>query len=85
MTSNQMHVVVVVAGLGGAACAIACARRGMKVTMFDQAPEFLPIGDSIGFGSNSSRLFKRWGLYDDLWAISCRATESVMRDGARSR
>jgi salicylate hydroxylase len=79
-----MHVVIVGAGLGGCACAIACARQGMKVTLFDQVHEFFPLGDSVGFGSNTSKLFKRWGLYDDMWAISSRAEESVMRnwDGA---
>jgi len=78
---DPINVVIVGAGLGGAACAIACARQGMKVTLFDQAPEFFPLGDSVGFGSNTSRLFKRWGtLYDDMWAISSRAGDTIMRD-----
>ena len=85
MASNGLkqdfHVVIVGAGLGGASCAIACARQGMRVTLFDAVAEFFPLGDSVGFGSNTSRLFKRWGaLYDDLWAISSRAEESVMRN-----
>lgn len=50
---------------------------GNEVTLYDHGPEFLPIGDSIGFRSNTSKLFKRWGLYNDLWAISCRAQETV--------
>lgn len=76
----DFHVIIVGAGLGGAACAIACARQGMRVTLFDAVPQFFPLGDSVGFGSNSSKLFKRWGLYDDMWAISSRAEESVMRN-----
>lgn len=76
----DFHIVIVGAGLGGCACAIACARQGMRVTLFDQVPKFFPLGDSVGFGSNTSKLFKRWGLYDDLWAISSRAEESVMRN-----
>ena len=76
----DFHVIIVGAGLGGAACAIACARQGMKVTLFDQVPEFFPLGDSVGFGSNTSKIFKRWGMYDDRWAISCRAEELVMHD-----
>jgi salicylate hydroxylase len=79
-SSSRIHVIIVGAGLGGCACAIACARQGMKVTIFDQVQEFFPLGDSVGFGSNTSRLFKRWGLYDDMWAISSRAEESVMRN-----
>lgn len=52
----------------------------MRVTLFDQVGEFLPLGDSVGFGSNTSKLFKRWGLYDDLWAVSSRADDTVMRN-----
>ena len=76
----DFHVIIVGAGLGGAACAIACARQGLRVTLFDAVPEFFPLGDSVGFGSNTSKLFKRWGMWDDMWAISSRAEESVMRN-----
>lgn len=77
-TSDQINVIIVGAGIGGASCAIACARQGMKVTLLDQAPELLPIGDSVGFGSNSSRLFHHWGVYDDMWEVSSRAEDTVM-------
>ncbi|KAF2733982.1 FAD/NAD(P)-binding domain-containing protein [Polyplosphaeria fusca] len=76
----RLHVVIVGAGLGGCSCAIACALQGMRVTLLDQVPHFFPLGDSVGFGSNTTKLFKRWGLYDSMWAISSRAEESVMRD-----
>lgn len=79
-TKVDFHVVIVGAGLGGCACAIACARQGMRVTLLDQVVEFFPLGDSVGFGSNASKLFKRWGLYDALWAISSRTEETVMRN-----
>ncbi|KAK6369521.1 hypothetical protein, variant [Exophiala oligosperma] len=78
--AERIDVVIVGAGIGGASCAIACARQGMKVTLFDQAPELLPIGDSVGFGSNSSKLFKRWGLYEDMWQVSSRANDTIMRN-----
>ncbi|KEF59860.1 uncharacterized protein A1O9_04708 [Exophiala aquamarina CBS 119918] len=77
---DQIHVIIVGAGIGGASCAIACARQGMHVTLLDQAAELLPIGDSIGFGSNSSKLFKRWGLYEDMWQVSSRAEDTIMRN-----
>jgi salicylate hydroxylase len=77
---EDFHVVIVGAGLGGAACAIACARQGLRVTLFDAVQKFFPLGDGVGFGSNTSKLFKRWGLYDDMWEISSRAEESIMRN-----
>jgi salicylate hydroxylase len=77
---DQINVVIVGAGIGGASCAIACARQGMNVTLLDQAADLLPIGDSIGFGSNSSKLFKRWGLYEDMWEVSSRAEDTIIRN-----
>lgn len=79
-TSDAINVIIVGGGIGGASCAIACARQGMNVTLLDQAAELLPIGDSIGFGSNSSKLFQRWGLYEDMWAVSSRADNTIMRN-----
>lgn len=52
-----------------------CHELGMRVTVLQKAPELRPIGDSVGFGSNVTRLFKRWGIFDPLWDISSRATE----------
>ncbi|KAH7392869.1 putative monooxygenase [Pyrenochaeta sp. MPI-SDFR-AT-0127] len=65
-----MHVTIVGAGLGGLSCAIACRRQGFSVLVVDQVPEFLRIGDSIGFGSNSARLLYRWGVGTELEKIA---------------
>lgn len=77
---QQQHIIVVGGGFCGLACAIACQEYGMTVTVLEQAPELLPIGDSIGFGSNVTRLFKRWGIWDSLNAIASHGTETVMHD-----
>ncbi|EXJ66707.1 uncharacterized protein A1O5_10378 [Cladophialophora psammophila CBS 110553] len=65
-----MKVTIVGAGLGGLACGIACRRQGYDVLIVDQVPKFLRLGDSIGFGSNSARLFYRWGVGERMEAIS---------------
>lgn len=81
MSSQEpLHVVIVGAGFCGLACAIACREHGMTVTVLEQASELLPIGDSIGFGSNVTRLFKRWGIFDSLNAIAGHATETVLHN-----
>lgn len=67
---HTMKVIIVGAGLGGLACAIACRRQGFDVIVFDQVEEFLRIGDSIGFGSNSARLLYRWGVGKEMETIS---------------
>ncbi|KAH6995426.1 hypothetical protein EDB80DRAFT_755467 [Ilyonectria destructans] len=65
-----MKVIIVGAGLGGLACAIACRRQGFDVIVLDQVTEFLRIGDSIGFGSNSARLLYRWGVGKEMETIA---------------
>lgn len=68
-----MKVTIVGAGLGGLGCAIACRRQGYDVLVIEQAPKFLRIGDSIGFGSNSARLLYRWGIGKKMEHIASNA------------
>ncbi|KAH6669063.1 hypothetical protein B0J14DRAFT_599969 [Halenospora varia] len=58
----RLQVVVVGAGLGGLACAIALARRGHAVTVLEQAVQLGEVGAGIQIPSNSSRLLLSWGL-----------------------
>ncbi|EXJ53392.1 uncharacterized protein A1O5_13381 [Cladophialophora psammophila CBS 110553] len=68
--STPLKVTIVGGGFGGLSCAIACKVQGFQVDVYDQAVEFLRIGDSIGFGSNSARLFHRWDVGNELEKIS---------------
>ncbi|CAN8102199.1 unnamed protein product [Discula destructiva] len=75
-STEPLHVLIVGAGFCGLACAIACREQGFKVTVFEQATR-LPPGDSISFGSNATKLFRRWGIYDSLFALSGRINNIV--------
>ncbi|TKA79705.1 hypothetical protein B0A49_01461 [Cryomyces minteri] len=58
-----LDIIISGAGLGGLATAIALARRGHSVTVFEQVQK---LGEKVGAGiqvpSNSSRLLLKWGL-----------------------
>ncbi|KIW23274.1 uncharacterized protein PV07_11485 [Cladophialophora immunda] len=58
----RLNTIIVGAGLGGLAAAISLARKGHKVTVFEQAPELGEVGAGIQIPSNSSRLLLKWGL-----------------------
>ncbi|KAL7919622.1 hypothetical protein ACQKWADRAFT_315556 [Trichoderma austrokoningii] len=55
-------VIVVGAGLGGLATAIALARKGHIVTVLEQAPALGEVGAGIQVPPNSAKLLLRWGL-----------------------
>jgi salicylate hydroxylase len=65
-TAAKLHVVVVGAGLGGLACAIACRQHGLKVTVLERTDEIRPVGAGIQLPSNASKIMRRLGLSDQL-------------------
>lgn len=67
--SNKPRVIIVGAGLGGLACAMAMHHQGFEVLIFEKIKKFLRLGDSLGLGENALKLLKRWGLYDEIVAI----------------
>lgn len=61
-TVCPLDIIVVGAGLGGLAAAIALALSGHKVRVFEQAPVFGEVGAGIQVPPNSTRLFLSWGV-----------------------
>lgn len=64
--SVNLKVVVIGAGLGVLACAIACRQHGLEVTVLERTPEIRPVGAGIQLPSNASRIMRHLGLYDKL-------------------
>ncbi|KAJ5474648.1 hypothetical protein N7475_004214 [Penicillium sp. IBT 31633x] len=58
----RLRIIVVGAGLGGLATAIALASSGHTVTVFEQAQKLGEVGAGIQIPSNSTRLLSRLGL-----------------------
>ena len=65
-----MKTLVVGGGIGGLAAALACARAGTRVELFERAPEFSEVGAGIQLGPNVVSVLHGWGLQDALEGVA---------------
>ena len=80
MTGTGEPVLVVGGGLGGASVALALARKGLRVRLLEQAPEFGVIGYGIQLGPNAFHMFDRLGVSEAVLAQSIVPDAVVMID-----
>jgi salicylate hydroxylase len=77
--SDRLDVAVVGAGVGGLTLAIALRRRGVSVTVYEQARDHREIGAGVALSANATRLLGRLGLGDELDAVSVQPSALVFR------
>ncbi|KZV66695.1 FAD/NAD(P)-binding domain-containing protein [Peniophora sp. CONT] len=71
MTSPKDFTVAVVGGgIVGLTCAIALARAGVDVDVFEAASKYGDVGAGIGLGANALRVLKDVDILDDIMARS---------------
>ena len=74
------QVIIAGGGIGGAATALALARQGAGVTLFERATEFGEVGAGLQIGPHGARILQSWGLLEQVLAdgfsrrTSCSAT-----------
>ncbi|KXL47364.1 hypothetical protein M433DRAFT_150069 [Acidomyces richmondensis BFW] len=79
---QPLKAIIIGAGLGGCACALAFKAQGFEVTVYERLRQFKRLGDSLGLGENALKLVRRWGgqqLYDGLCAIGNQAPDMQIR------
>lgn len=67
-------------GIGGLAAALACARTGWDVRLFERAAAFSEVGAGIQMGPNVTRVLQGWGLGDALAAVAATPERLRVRD-----
>ncbi len=74
------RVIIVGGGIGGLACALALAERGLASVVLERAAEFKEIGAGIQLGANVFKMFDRLGLTDAVSDLAWFPEQLVMRD-----
>jgi salicylate hydroxylase len=64
MALTGTEIVVVGAGIGGLAAALALAQRGARVTVLERAPELREVGAGLQVGPNGVAVLEALGLRD---------------------
>jgi 3-hydroxybenzoate 6-monooxygenase len=77
---HNSHVIIAGGGIGGAATALALARKGAEVTLFERAQEFGEVGAGLQIGPHGSRILQSWGLLDEVLAQGVEPKNLVFRD-----
>jgi choline dehydrogenase-like flavoprotein len=74
-----MRIIVIGAGIGGLAAALALGRSGFEVQVFEQASELREVGAGIQISPNATRILHRLGLEEPLRRFAVRPRERVIR------
>jgi salicylate hydroxylase len=76
---KRRHALVIGAGIGGMAAAIALRRAGLDVSLFEQTIAQREVGAGIQISPNASRLLGRYGLGDAMADVAVRPSAIVFR------
>jgi salicylate hydroxylase len=83
--NNKLRIAIVGGGIGGLTLALALRQRGLEADVYEQAPELTEIGAAVALSANSIRELERFGLLDQLTAVSTEPTELIYRDWREGR
>jgi len=75
-----MRVAVIGAGLGGLTAALALARAGIPVLVFEQAPALAEVGAGITISPNAGRVLDHLGLGEAVRALGVLPGTQHVRD-----
>ena len=61
---------IVGGGIGGLAAALACAREGAEIDLFERAPALTEVGAGVQLGPNVVKILHGWGLKEALAGVA---------------
>jgi len=79
------HALIAGGGIGGLAAALACARAGCDVRLYEQAAAFSEVGAGVQLGPNAVRRLQAFGLGAALDAVAARPVSLSVRHAITGR
>ncbi|MEV4113856.1 FAD-dependent monooxygenase [Nonomuraea sp. NPDC049695] len=79
------HAVVIGAGIGGLAAAVALQQRGWEVTSLERAPSIEPVGSGLSVFANAIKALDVLGVGDQVRALSAIRGVGGIRRAASGR
>jgi 2-polyprenyl-6-methoxyphenol hydroxylase-like FAD-dependent oxidoreductase len=77
-------VLVIGGGIGGLSAAVALARKGTKVRLYERSAEFAEVGAGLQIAPNCTRLLHELGLLDEVKSLGVLPKAIVMKDAVDS-
>ncbi len=78
--SHDLPILIVGGGIGGVSAALALSKRGRRVRVLEQTPEFKEIGAGIQLGPNAFHVFDALGITESINAIAAFPDDLVVMD-----
>ncbi|MBE1203310.1 FAD-dependent monooxygenase [Aminobacter carboxidus] len=79
---QSRHVVIAGAGIAGLTAALAFARHGIGVRIYERSPVLEEVGAGLQLSPNATRILDRLGVLDLVSASAVRPEAVVLRDAA---
>lgn len=83
MGLSTLDIAVIGGGIGGLAVARACALRGARVTVYEQAAQISEVGAGLQVSPNGFAVLRGLGLGDALARVGMRADTVALHDYRR--
>jgi len=79
MTMRRQKIVVIGGGIGGLTAAVALARKGLAVEVYEQAPVLKEVGAGVGLWPNALAALESIGLSEKVVHLSGKVARQMIR------